>query len=71
MPLGLGMNILSGSGALSGLMGAEASLEFCRQVTWEAYLVKNLLPVTLGNIIGGAGLAMIYAKANAEKYEKA
>ena len=71
VPLGLGMNILSGSGALSGLMGAEASLEFCRQVTWEAYLVKNLLPVTLGNIIGGAGLAMIYAKANAEKNEKA
>ncbi len=26
------------------------------------YLVKNLLPVTLGNILGGAGLAIVYAK---------
>ena len=26
------------------------------------YLLKNLLPVTLGNIIGGAGLAAAYAK---------
>lgn len=27
-----------------------------------AYLFKNLLPVTLGNIIGGAGLSVLYAK---------
>jgi formate transporter len=26
------------------------------QLTWESFLVNNLLPVTLGNIIGGAGL---------------
>ena len=26
------------------------------------FLLKNLLPVTLGNILGGAGLAIVYAK---------
>lgn len=30
-------------------------------LTWDAFLVRNLLPVTLGNIIGGAGLvAAVY-----------
>jgi formate transporter len=30
-------------------------------LTWAAFLLKNLLPVTIGNIIGGAGLvAVIY-----------
>ena len=29
--------------------------------TMGAYLLSNLLPVTLGNILGGAGLGMIYA----------
>lgn len=26
------------------------------------YLFKNLLPVALGNMIGGAGLGIVYAK---------
>ena len=25
-------------------------------LTWGAFFVKNLIPVTLGNIVGGAGL---------------
>jgi formate/nitrite transporter FocA (FNT family) len=30
-------------------------------LTWGAFFLKNLLPVTFGNIIGGAGLvALIY-----------
>jgi len=30
-------------------------------VTWSAFLVNNLLPVTLGNIVGGTGfVALIY-----------
>ena len=29
-------------------------------------LLNNLLPVTLGNILGGAGLAIVYAKVNKE-----
>ncbi|MBR3106871.1 MAG: formate/nitrite transporter family protein [Clostridia bacterium] len=39
---------------LGMLLGAEG-------VTIAGYLLNNLLPVTLGNIIGGAGLAVIYA----------
>jgi len=32
-----------------------------RAVTWSAFLVNNLLPVTLGNIVGGTGfVALIY-----------
>ena len=30
------------------------------------YLFNNLLPVTLGNILGGAGLAIVYAKVHKE-----
>lgn len=29
-------------------------------LTWGAFFVKNLLPVTLGNIVGGAGLGMMF-----------
>ena len=39
---------------------------FTEGVTVGAYLLKNLLPVTLGNILGGAGLVMIYAKVYKE-----
>ena len=35
---------------------------FLDAVTASAYYLNNLLPVTLGNIIGGAGLSIIYAK---------
>ena len=31
-------------------------------VTLSDYLLRNLVPVTLGNIIGGAGLSILYAK---------
>ena len=38
-------------------------------VTWEAFLMKNLLPVTLGNIVGGAicmatSYALIFGSLN-------
>ena len=36
------------------------------QVTVSAYLLQNLLPVTLGNILGGAGLAAAYAGIHRE-----
>ena len=35
---------------------------FMENVTWGSFLLNNLLPVTLGNILGGAGLSVIYAK---------
>jgi formate/nitrite transporter FocA (FNT family) len=40
VPLGL---FLAGDGASEGL-------------TWTAFVWKNLLPVTLGNLLGGAGM---------------
>ena len=39
---------------------------FGESVTIGAYLLHNLLPVTLGNLIGGAGLSIVYAKVNKE-----
>ncbi len=42
------------------LLGAEGA-------SISAYLLGNLLPVTLGNVIGGAGLAVIYAAIYGEK----
>ncbi len=38
---------------------ADAGVDFST-LTWGAGLLNNLLPVTLGNIIGGAGLGCIY-----------
>lgn len=38
---------------------AEAGVDFAA-LTWGSGLVKNLLPVTLGNIVGGAGLGCVY-----------
>ena len=35
---------------------------FTESVTLGAYLLRSLLPVTLGNLIGGAGFAILYAK---------
>lgn len=46
---------------LLGRMGEAAG-----SVTLGAYLLQNLLPVTLGNILGGAGLAAAYAGAHRE-----
>ena len=40
-------------------VGIFTSAEFgiaAEGLTWGAFLVKNLLPVTLGNIVGGAGV---------------
>lgn len=35
---------------------------FMENVTWSAFFLKNLLPVTLGNIVGGVCFAAVYAK---------
>jgi formate transporter FocA len=41
------------------------------KLTWSAFFINNLLPVTLGNIVGGAGLVgmvywLVYAKPKAK-----
>ncbi len=40
-------------------------------LTWGNYLVKNLLPVTIGNIIGGAAVALLMWYANLRGKNKA
>ncbi len=48
IPLGLFLKGNAGVLAASGLGGGASSL------TWSTFLVNNLVPVTLGNIVGGA-----------------
>jgi formate/nitrite transporter FocA (FNT family) len=50
VPLGLLITSLDGGFAATAL---EPSLP---ALTWGAFLGRNLLPVTIGNVIGGAGL---------------
>ena len=49
-----------------GIAQGKASLSMINTVHVQGCLLNNLLPVTLGNIIGGAGLAAIYAKVYKE-----
>lgn len=54
---------------LKGTAAATASGLDLGGLTWIAFLWKNLLPVTLGNIVGGAGFVgtlywMVYVKNN-------
>ena len=35
-------------------MNATAGVPDLSGLTWESFLVDNLLPVTIGNVIGGA-----------------
>ena len=39
-------------------LAAEAGLELSG-LTWSGFLLRNLLPVTLGNILGGAGVGAL------------
>ena len=42
--------------ALELLPNSGISLQ---QLTWLSFAVKNLVPVTIGNIVGGAGLGTL------------
>jgi formate/nitrite transporter len=46
----------SGTGAFTEKLAAAYPKDNFASLTWGAFFVKNLLPVTLGNIVGGAGL---------------
>jgi formate/nitrite transporter len=63
--LPIGLFIKSGAGAefwnLPALVEAGKTAESFAALTWQNFLVGNLLPVTIGNIIGGAGMVgLIY-----------
>lgn len=47
-------------------LAAEAGLDTA-VLTWGNFLVNNLLPVTIGNIIGGAGFGVAIWAANRKK----
>jgi formate/nitrite transporter len=51
VPLGLVLATLDPGFVAARGLGAELPT-----LTWEAFLVRNLLPVTLGNVVGGAVL---------------
>ncbi len=48
IPMGLS---LVGHEALQGLLDPAV----VQNLTWKAFFLNNLIPVTIGNIIGGAG----------------
>ena len=43
----------------AGLFSVLRCGEAAEGLSWSAFFVKNLLPVTLGNILGGAGLGVL------------
>ena len=60
---------VAGSGTLDAML-ADAGLQLS-QLTVQRALLYNLLPVTLGNIVGGAGLVglvywFVYLRGNKE-----
>lgn len=52
IPIGLFIKSLAGPGFWQAIGATAADYA---NLTWGAFLVKNLLPVTIGNVIGGAG----------------
>ena len=53
IPLGLGIKQLAGPSFWQAIGRSAADFP---DLTWPRFLLNNLLPVTLGNIIGGAVL---------------
>src|SRR5436190_355678 len=47
---------LTGAWSLAGskVAGAAGGADAVARITWEGFLWRNLLPVTLGNVVGGA-----------------
>ena len=51
----------------AGLFAAGRYGAAAEGLTWGSMFVKNLLPVTLGNILGGAGLGTVLWAVNRPK----
>lgn len=69
IPLGLTMRSAAMGGWLSGEVNEVLKTydHFLAMATPGRYLMNNLLPVTLGNVIGGAGLSILYALIHKEQ----
>ena len=48
---------------------AQAGIDLTA-LTWSNFFVRNLIPVTLGNIAGGCGFAALMFYTHAGKTEK-
>ena len=58
IPMGLGIKQVAGELFWSSIGRAAADYA---ALTWGNFLLRNLLPVTIGNIIGGAlGVGVVY-----------
>lgn len=55
IPVGLFAKLVPQYAALAGAAGVDLS-----GLTWGSFLLKNLLPVTLGNLIGGTGMGCVF-----------
>ncbi len=56
----MGLLIKSTAGADFWLAAGKTAADYAN-LTWGAFLIKNLLPVTIGNIIGGVGfVGLVY-----------
>jgi formate/nitrite transporter len=61
IPIGILIKDYAGTGFLETLAGAGLTADKLANLTWYGFFIKNLLPVTIGNIIGGAGfVGLVY-----------
>ncbi len=71
IPAGLFAKENAGLASAAGTLGISA--EHLARLTWKNFLIRNLLPVTLGNIVGGAvfvGLAYWFVYIKNQKQDK-
>lgn len=62
IPAGLFAKMVPAYAALAAEQGVDLSV-----LTWGNFLMKNLLPVTLGNIIGGVGVGCLFWYCHSRK----
>lgn len=62
IPAGLFAKAVPSYRALAGEAGIDLSA-----LTWGNFLLRNLLPVTVGNIIGGTGIGALYWYCHGQK----
>ena len=62
IPVGLFAKAVPQYAALAAEAGVELSA-----LTWGSFLLKNLLPVTVGNLIGGVGMGCLFWRCHGSK----
>lgn len=62
IPVGLFAKMIPQYASLAAEAGVDLSA-----LTWGSFLLKNLLPVTVGNLIGGVGLGSLFWRCHGRK----